>query len=284
MQLLPASRYTVQQLTDAYNQTRVDYLVPMPMTAKRLDEYIRHFDVDLDRSVVALSDEGDMLGICMLGLREGRAWITRLGVLPNTRRHGAGRAMMEHCLEEAHHVGASMVYLEVIVGNSAAHTLFLRLGFREIRKLLVMRRPPGPPAEEPLPDPAAISWLDPNETIQRAATRPWRPAWTNQIESMANVGEITGLHLAEYTTESSGWVSFQHTTLQLKHIMIGPDEGTKVAPAYSLLYHLHSKFPNLDTIAENIPTHVPHLQAFLAHGYVQSFARVEMELPLNGAA
>lgn len=283
MQLVPASRYTIQELTAAYNQTRVDYLVPMPMTAKRLQEYVDAYDVSLDHSCVALDADGGMLGLCMLGLRENRAWITRLGVLPTTRRHGAGRAMLDSCLEAATHLGASMVYLEVIVGNTAAHTLFIRTGFREVRKLLVLRRPPGPPSPDPIPEPAHVTLLEPQETIERAFTRPWRPAWTNQIESMVNVGTIEGLHVAEYGSEAGGWVSFQHTALQLRYVMIGPDEGSET-PGYNLLYQLHSRFPTLDTIAENIPTHVSHLQAFWAHGYVQSFARIEMELPLNGSS
>jgi len=71
-QLAPASRFTIEQLTAAYNQTRVDYLVPMPMNAARLAEYIQHYDVDLERSAVALADE-QMLGLGMLGwgLSEG---------------------------------------------------------------------------------------------------------------------------------------------------------------------------------------------------------------------
>jgi GNAT superfamily N-acetyltransferase len=284
VQLVPASRYSIDVLTEAYNQTRIDYLVPMPMTAKRLEEYIQSYDVYLESSVVALDDDGEMLGLCMLGLREGRAWITRLGVLPTLRRHGAGQVMVEHCLEEASRYGASMVYLEVIVGNAPAHTLFLRLGFREGRKLLVLRRPPGPPPSDPIPPPASVTPQTPEEMLVRAHSRPWRSAWTNQVESMANVGNIEGLHLAEYASEASGWISFQRTPLQLRYVMIGPDEGTKVAPAYNLLYQLHTRFPALDTIAENVPTHIPHLDAYWAHGYVQSFARVEMELQLNGAS
>ena len=54
MKLVPASRFTIQELTAAYNQTRVDYLVPMPMTARRLGEYVADYDVHLDASVVAL--------------------------------------------------------------------------------------------------------------------------------------------------------------------------------------------------------------------------------------
>ncbi len=280
MELVPASQFTLQQLTDAYNQTRVDYLVPMPMTTQRLQEYITRYDVDMDGSVVAV-DEGEIIGLCMLGLRENRSWITRLGVLPTTRRRGIGLALMEHCLTESIRRGSVMAYLEVIVGNTPAHTLFLKLGFRETRKLLVLRRPPGPPPSEPIPPPAQLAWIDHEQVLALAAARPWRPAWTNQIESMGRFQGLQGLHITEQEGGASGWVSFQKSTLQLKDVIIGPDEGFAIAPAYNLLYHLHGTFPALDTIAENVPTHVPHLQDFWAHGYIQSFARVEMELPLN---
>src|SRR5450756_913907 len=71
LQLVPASSFSIHQLVAAYNQTRVDYLVPMPMNAARLAEYIHVYDVDLDRSQVAV--EGDqILGLAMLGVRPGR--------------------------------------------------------------------------------------------------------------------------------------------------------------------------------------------------------------------
>ena len=36
IELLSAEQFTFQELTDLYNQTRVDYLVPMPMNTARL--------------------------------------------------------------------------------------------------------------------------------------------------------------------------------------------------------------------------------------------------------
>ena len=57
IKLVPASHFTIEQLTAIYNQTRVDYLVPMPMNAARLSEYIRTYDVDLKHSLVALQDD-----------------------------------------------------------------------------------------------------------------------------------------------------------------------------------------------------------------------------------
>ena len=90
IEIISAAQFTIQELTNLYNQTRVDYLVPMPMNAGRLAEYIRDFDVDLSCSGVARADDGQALGLGMLGVRKNRTWITRLGVLPATRRGGAG--------------------------------------------------------------------------------------------------------------------------------------------------------------------------------------------------
>ena len=80
MDLVPANHFTYEQLVDAYNQTRIDYVVPMPMNVARMREYSRVYDIDLARSVVALEDN-IMQGLGMLGVRDNRTWITRLGVL-----------------------------------------------------------------------------------------------------------------------------------------------------------------------------------------------------------
>lgn len=276
MHLVPANHYTIDELTEIYNQTRIDYLVPMPMSTRRLQDYIDVYEVDLCASVVAVHEDSN-LGLCMLGVRENRAWITRLGVLPNTRRHGAGRAMMEHVIEQAANQHLAVIYLEVIEGNTPAHKLFTRLGFNEIRNLLILRRPPGAP-DAPPPAATTITLLKKPEVLQLAETRKERPAWTNQSESLANAGEVQGIYLINHTTESSGWISYQKTALQLKRVMIGSVNGTERPPAEYLLHELHSRFSALDTVAENVPADLPYLDAYLAYGYVESFARIEMEL------
>ena len=53
VKLIPASQFTIEQLAAIYNQTRVDYMVPMPMNAARLAEYIATYDVKLEHSLVA---------------------------------------------------------------------------------------------------------------------------------------------------------------------------------------------------------------------------------------
>ena len=96
VEIIPADRFTIEELTDLYNQTRVDYLVPMPMNADRLREYVHDFSVDLRQSCVARNIDGQVLGLSMLGIRNDIAWITRLGVLPSSRRTGAGSKLMDY--------------------------------------------------------------------------------------------------------------------------------------------------------------------------------------------
>jgi ribosomal protein S18 acetylase RimI-like enzyme len=141
MVITPASSFTFEQLTDAYNETRVDYLVPMPMNVARLMEYCRVYDVALDSSVVAV-EEDVVQGLGMLGVRQDRAWITRLGVLPVGRRKGTGSALMAGLMAGAEEQAAKTVWLEVIKGNLPAHNLFHKFGFRETRELIVARRAP----------------------------------------------------------------------------------------------------------------------------------------------
>jgi ribosomal protein S18 acetylase RimI-like enzyme len=122
MDVISANQFSYEQLTEAYNQTRVDYLVPMPMNVARLREYSRVYDISLDHSCVAV-DQETMLGLGMLGVRHNRAWITRLGVLPNGRRKGTGARIMETLIEQANNDQLGYVWLEVIKGNTL-HTHF----------------------------------------------------------------------------------------------------------------------------------------------------------------
>src|SRR5512133_3105571 len=123
VRILPASQFTIEELTIAYNQTRVDYMVPMPMNAARLASYVKVYDVDMDRSWVAL-DGDEMLGLAMLGVRPGRTWVTRLGVLPNRRRRGTGEALSRALMDGTRELGRPLSILEVIKGNTPAYELF----------------------------------------------------------------------------------------------------------------------------------------------------------------
>ena len=270
--LIPASEFTLDELTGIYNQTRVDYMVPMPMNAARLAEYISVYDVDLEHSLVAM--QGDELrGVAMLGVREGRAWITRLGVIPTTRRSGVGEALMVGLLEQAEKLNIQFDMLEVIKNNTPAHTLFLKLGFYEIGELLVLRRSPVIPPTDPVV--ADAQRLDRHEALTLVGRDRGTQPWTNQSESLFNAREVSGLHLT-LADGSRGWLVYQRQKFTLTRFIYKTEVGDPVKLAYAFLSHLHHQYPRLDTHIENIQINDPHLPAFYQMGYVESFRRIEM--------
>ena len=273
VKLIPASRFSLEQLTAIYNQTRVDYMIPMPMNAARLAEYIATYDVDLEHSLVATTQDGEMLGVAMLGVRKDRVWITRLGVIPNTRRGGVGQALMEGLIEQAEQMHIHFVMLEVIKNNVPAHRLFLKLGFREIGNLLVLRHAPHWPPEDPVV--ADAERLDRATALALAGRDRGTQPWTNQSESLINAQEVSGLRLT-LADGSQGWLVYQRQKFLLTRFAIKTEAGDPATVAYALLSHLHHQYPRLDTQLENIQVNDPHLPAYYKMGYVESFQRVEM--------
>ena len=273
IQLTPASHFTYEQLTEIYNRTRVDYMVPMPMNAARLAEYVETYDVDLDRSLVATTQEDEMLGVAMLGVRKGRTWLTRLGVIPNTRRNGVGNALVENLIQQSSDLKINFVMLEVIKNNVPAHQLFLKFGFHEIGELLVLRR--SPHNIPPSPIIADAQRLDRTESLVLVGHDRGTQPWTNQSESLINAHEVSGLRLM-LADGSRGWLVYQRQKFLLTRFAFKTEVGDPATVAYALLTHLHSQYPRLDTQIENIQINDPHLPALNKMGYVESFRRIEM--------
>jgi ribosomal protein S18 acetylase RimI-like enzyme len=269
--LIPASQFTLDELTGIYNQTRVDYMVPMPMNAARLADYISVYDVDLEHSLVAVQGD-DLRGVAMLGVREGRAWITRLGVIPTTRRTGVGEALMAGLLEQAEQLNIQFDMLEVIKNNAPAHTLFHKLGFYEVGELLVLRRSPVPSLDPVVAD---AQRLERHEALTLVGRDRGTQPWTNQSESLFNAQEVSGLYLT-LADGSRGWLVYQRQKFTLTRFIYKTEVGDPVKVAYAFLSHLHHQYPRLDTQIENIQVNDPHLPAFYQMGYVESFRRIEM--------
>lgn len=273
IKLIPANQYTFEQLVDIYNQTRIDYMVPMPMNATRLSEYVSTYDVSLENSLVATLPNGEMLGVIMLGVRKNRVWVTRLGVIPNTRRLGIGKALLKGILENAEKLSINFCMLEVIKNNIPAHQMFLQFGFREVGELLVLRH--SPLLRKKTSDIAKIQNLDRAQSLERVSNHQVTKPWTNQYESFFNSHEISGFH-ATLQDGSHGWMVYQRQKFLLSRFIFKTESGDPVKVAQALLSNLHQQHPRLDTLVENIQSTDPHLPAFYQVGYIEAFRRIEM--------
>jgi ribosomal protein S18 acetylase RimI-like enzyme len=272
IRLLAASQFTIEELTEAYNQTRIDYMVPMPMNAARLAAYVKTYDVDMDRSYVALDSDGMILGLAMLGVRPGRTWITRLGVLPNRRRRGTGETLVQALMEGTRALRRPLSILEVIKGNFPAHQLFLKAGFYDTRELLILRRPPGLPQIEPA---GRAHWMERDESLDLLCCHPTRPAWTNEMETYINAADTQGIEV-DLGAAGRGWMTFRRQKFLLSHFVLYTETGSPDAVASALIAHLYSRYHHIDTYIENLPIDDPHLPVLMRNGFLEVFRRVEM--------
>lgn len=270
--LVPTSDFTVEELTAAYNQTRVDYIVPMPMNVAKMHEYIHLYNINLDESLVAL-ENNNVLGLGMLGIRGNNtiSWITRLGLLAESRGKGVGKMLLGGMLDNSDALGIEHNVLEVIVGNKPAHNLFKKYGFKDDRYLMILRRAPME-VEEPT---TKAHWMERGEIIYHLKRREGFQAWTNQTESLARAKGVTGFKI-ELVNGGIGWMVFQRTLFNLSRIMYKTRNGDPNEIMKELLRHLHATYPNVDTYTENIPRDDKHLKGFVEMGYIEAFRRMEM--------
>lgn len=278
MEIVSANQYSLEQLTNAYNQTRVDYLVPMPMNVTRLREYTRIYNIDMTCSWVA-RDGRTLYGLGMLGVRPNRAWITRLGVLPDGRRKGTGRSLMEALIGAAEERELSHLWLEVIRGNKPAHRLFSQMGFRETRELIVARRPPKPlENSKRLECVKRVTTLNHEEATSLLSKRKKRPNWLNETETFDNLSNLSGL-LVELHDGSRGWVTYHAGLLQITRIIVEIESGDPKAMTAILLHVMHERHKRQDAITENLLDDKVWC-GFQEMGYFDSFRRIEMYRPV----
>lgn len=271
-----ASEFSYDVLAELYNNTRVDYIVPMPMNAAKMREYVTLYDVALDHSFVALDGHGQPVGLGMMGVRGQRAWITRLGILPSQRGRGLGQSLMDAMLGAAGSSGCHTLQLEAIHGNDPARRLFEVNGFTHVRDVLVVRRPPRTGQTSPLFDPSIqLQDLSAIQIERCLAARTDTPTWLDETPSVLKRGNLRGLSAIDPHGRAS-WLVYHAGLLQLSHFVFGPyiDEGV----ARALLFAAHNAHPKSDTKIENVPADSPYWPVMMSMGYLSTFTRQEMVL------
>ncbi|MBN2045621.1 MAG: GNAT family N-acetyltransferase [Anaerolineales bacterium] len=265
--LIAASQFTTAELTNIYNLSRIGYLIPMQMRTQELENYMRLYQINLTHSLVAVRD-GNPVGLGMLAIREGRSWITRLGIYPNQRGRQIGFKLIEGLLENSDKLMIETMTLEIITDNHPAHKLFLRFNFMERRKLLIMDRGINPKNLKMDED---IQPMDRDEVLSHLTSRTGQIPWTGQTESYQQMAEIAGFHLEG---PESGWVAYNLGSKGISHLTYGP--GCPENTLRRLLDHLHAAYLQQSFRVDNLPADDPMLDLFTDKGYAISFSRIEM--------
>jgi [ribosomal protein S18]-alanine N-acetyltransferase len=90
------------------------------------------FDTPGTFGLIAASEEGAPVGLCLYRVVADQAEILTIGVLPEARGSGAARALLAEAGADAAARGAMRLFLEVSVNNAAARRLYAAAGFSAI--------------------------------------------------------------------------------------------------------------------------------------------------------
>jgi GNAT superfamily N-acetyltransferase len=141
VELVLASTVDTAARAQLFEAAYVGYFVPVHVDEAALAHIVDAWEIDLNKSYVAMRD-GTPIGFANLALRAGLSWIGGVGVVPEERRSGLGRRLMDAVLAEA----PGDVMLEVIEQNAGAIRLYEELGFVLTRMLDVWSWRAEPPA------------------------------------------------------------------------------------------------------------------------------------------
>lgn len=280
IEFYPVSQVDFEAFTAAFNRAYQDYFTPIIMTTGSFRALIRHDDLDPDASVAAVDGE-EIVGTGLLGLRDRVAWIGGMGVIPERRRQGIARRMMVYLLDQARARGAREVWLEVIENNVAALRLYQQLGFKTIRRLLVLERKPAPPAS---PNSAYTIRTWPAAELLRhyASFHDVPNCWQRDIRSLRHRASIlrgwAALYREDLVGYALGWSHY--TEIRLADLATHPGYD-RAAITQALLTHLHWLQPDAPGYSYNVAEQDPALPGYLATGYHITQAQFEMRVLLG---
>jgi ribosomal protein S18 acetylase RimI-like enzyme len=273
------SEVDFEAFTAAFNYAYSDYFTPIAMTVPSFRHLIGRDDLNLDASVAAL-ENGKIVGTGLLGVRDKTGWIGGMGVIPELRRRGVGRRMMEYLITRARALGLTEVRLEVIEANRGAHALYQQLGFEFARYLLILEREPAPVSdiaaayqvvERPVED--LLAYYDTFHDTRNC----WQRGRASLEGLIPHIDGWAALDQDRVVGYVLGWLNHIDVRLVDLAAMPHPDRS-QIAQA--LLAYLHQQSPQAFGTIYNVADDDPLLPAYQALHYETAFRQIEMRLDL----
>ncbi len=265
--LVPATTLSYDRLTLLINQAYMNYYLPIWIDEAQFARMCCIEDIDLWKSVVALSDDTPV-AIALLALRGDAGWVSGVGVLAPWRRRGIARRVVEHLQAMARAEALRTLRLEVLAQNEGGLALYQQLNFRWERDLLVLTLEPG--TFEPFPLPPDIAPASPGVILTAyTAFHDTLMPWQRQLASFLHRQEdLRGLALWE-ASRMVGYVLYhvQQGNHVVVDLAVDPEHPHRLRAAQMLLTAMHSARPDMGGSTINLPADDPLLAAFTGLHY-----------------
>ncbi|MGE0173955.1 MAG: GNAT family N-acetyltransferase [Oligoflexales bacterium] len=135
-------RLRIDEFIDVHNKAFANYLVPVPaLNELQMSRVFSSQRVDQGKSLVAFED-GKPIGFANVAVRGWSLRIASVGVIPEYRRQGVARRLLEKIISDAKNQNYRTIELEVFPLNERAVKLYASLGFEVVRKIYAFKALP----------------------------------------------------------------------------------------------------------------------------------------------
>ncbi|MBN1261405.1 MAG: GNAT family N-acetyltransferase [Anaerolineae bacterium] len=265
--LIPAATFDDAQLAALVNQAYADYYLPIWMEAGQFAQMCNEEDVVRALSVVAVR-AGNPVGLALLSRREARGWISAVGVLPEHRRLGIARRMLQYVLQRARDEQLTEVLLEVLEQNQPGKALYNSLGFQPSQELLVLALNTGPAPRSHLPEPVRRD-IPGNLLRLYTALHDLPGTWQRALPTLRHrLSRMRGLAFW-HEGKIAGYVLYveQRHNQVIQDLAVLPGHPQRLHWAQTLLKAVHGLRPHAGGYIVNLPAVHPLLPAFTGIGY-----------------
>jgi len=275
--LLPTINVDFGNLTKAFNLAYSDYLVPLQLSEEQLRNTHHQTDTNMQLSLAALVN-GKIVGMGFLCVRQQRGWIGGMGVIPEYRRYGIGREIMNGLIGNARKIGIKTVQLEVIEGNDPAHRLYLDIGFEPTRRLLIIQAAPIASvianADDYTVQPSDLTTVLDFYDDLHSVPNPWQ----REATSLRKANDLSAW-IGRVENDVVGYV-IGRTPERMIQIMDAAFRPEHPLALETILQKLWQQQPDVPASMVNLPDDDPAWPVFEHMGFSEHLAQIEMSLTL----
>lgn len=259
----------------AFNAVYEDYVMPVNVSAAHVDEHVRSNDINLAESPLWLDDNGAVVGMAMLGIREDRGWVGGFGIAKPYRGRGLSHPLMQEVIDRARSLGLRSISLEVITTNTVAIRTYKRAAFTHRRDLLILVRKP---AKLTLAvDTSDVTQVDPAQALANRPSTTVAGSWQHEQTRIDASENLSALALGSHDAPLATIVYSVRTDNQIR---INDVAAIDQNAAHTILAALIHREPDASISVMNEPEGSNALPALYDLGWIEVMRQHEMVLEI----
>ncbi|WP_428664032.1 GNAT family N-acetyltransferase [Runella sp.] len=278
MTLQTLEHTSIDEITDVFNRSFADYLVPFKLTKEQLATKMQVENIHLKYSAGAFESD-KLVGFILHGIHPSPkvAYNAGTGVIPEMRGQRLTQQMYAFILPLLRQEQFAKIQLEVISENTKAYKSYEAIGFKKVRELTCFK---GNIAPSNISNPFKFKALSNKHWAILDTFWDWQPTWQNAMPAIENNKDniqTIGLFAQD---ELWAYAVFNPTSKRIHQF--GVHKNHRNQGIGRLLFSAVSKILQSDCSLINIDSSSASTISFLTHIGLKIFIKqYEMELNLD---